>query len=193
MTRIVGFGLGAALGLLTGCSHMPVTSMIKLARVDFANSDPGQLRAAVRLPRAIRLRTVSLRITVGLSGGAEEAADFRMREVSAPDDVLALHQELQRDTHILAYEIEPAEVARLVAFRTDLKRRQEMSGRQGGTLAIAVKPDACRTGELPGGPVYFTTYLRTQETGGYVPLARDLDLRTVSAGRDLAAEIPPCG
>src|SRR5215510_10725737 len=190
MNRIMGPGL--ALGLLAGCSHMPVTSMVKLARVDFANSDPWQLRAAVKLPRTIRLRTVSLRFTVGLSGGAEETADFRMREVSSPGDVLVLHQELQLDTHILAFEVEPAEVARLVAFRAALKRKQEMNGRKGGTLAITVKPDACRTGELPGGPVFFTTYLRTQETGGYVPLARDLDLRTISAGRDLAAEIPPC-
>lgn len=65
--------------------------------------------------------------------------------------------------------------------------------RKGGTLAIAVDPDACRSGALPDGAIYFTSYLRTQETGGYVPLARDVDLRTISAGRDIAAELPPCG
>jgi hypothetical protein len=35
--------------------------------------------------------------------------------------------------------------------------------------------------------------LRTAETGGYVALARDLDLRTIDPQRDLAAAIPPCG
>ena len=30
---------------MAGCSHMPVTSMVKLARVDFETSDPAQLRA----------------------------------------------------------------------------------------------------------------------------------------------------
>jgi hypothetical protein len=35
-----------------------------------------------------------------------------------------------------------------------------------------------------------TTYLRTAETGRYVPLARDLDLRTIA--RDLVDAIPPC-
>ena len=37
------------------------------------------------------------------------------------------------------------------------------------------------------------SYLRTAETGGYLPLARDLDLRTVVTGRDVAAELPLCG
>jgi hypothetical protein len=49
----------------------------------------------------------------------------------------------------------------------------------------------CRTGELPKRPVCFITYLRTQETDGWVPLTRDVDLRTVLPG-DLAAEIPVC-
>jgi hypothetical protein len=39
----------------------------------------------------------------------------------------------------------------------------------------------------------FTTYLRTAETGGYVPLARDVDMRSVLRGRDLAAQMPACG
>ena len=40
--------------LLAGCGHMPVTSMVKLARVDFVATDPAGLRAAVKLPRTIR-------------------------------------------------------------------------------------------------------------------------------------------
>jgi len=52
---------------------------------------------------------------------------------------------------------------------------------------------ACRSGELLAGPVLFTSYLRTAETGGYVALARDVDMRSVVRGRDLAAEMPVCG
>ena len=51
---------------LTGCGHMPVGSMAKLARVDFETSDPAQLRAAIKLPRTLRARPngVALRISV---------------------------------------------------------------------------------------------------------------------------------
>ena len=157
---------------------MPVTSMVKLARVDFAATEPAALRAAVKLPRAIRPRPqgVTLRIGVRLASGHEAFQDFLLREASDAGEMAALKDEFDADTHVFAFRLDPAETQRLV-----------------GALSIAVRPDACRTGELPAGPVHFTTYLRTAETGGYLPLARDLDLRTVVTGRDVAAELPLCG
>ena len=177
-----------------GCTHMPVTSMVRLARVDFVSTDPAQLRAAVKLPRTVQPRPqgVALRIGVKLANGHEEFQDFMLREVSDPADVLALNRELDRDTHVFAYRLDPAEVARLVAFRAALKQKQEASGGKGGALTIAVRPDACRTADLGVRPVYLTTYLRTGETGGYVPLTRDVDVRTLAPGRDVVAEMPIC-
>jgi hypothetical protein len=46
---------------------------------------------------------------------------------------------------------------------------------------------ACRTA-----PVRFTTYLKTAETGGYVPLAREVDLRTLAGSEDIVAKIAEC-
>jgi hypothetical protein len=174
---------------------MPVTSMVKLARVDFAATEPAALRAAVKLPRAIRPRPqgVTLRIGVRLASGHEEFQDFLLREASDAGEMAALKDELDADTHVFAFRLDSAETQRLAAFRDGLKKKQAESRRSGGALTIAVRPDACRTGELPSGPVRLTTYLRTAETGGYLPLARDLDLRTVVTGRDVVAEIPPCG
>ena len=60
-------------------------------------------------------------------------------------------------------------------------------------MTIAVRPDACRSADFGSRPVYLTTYLRTAETGGYVPLTRDVDVRTLAPGRDLVAEMPMCG
>jgi len=69
---------------------------------------------------------------------------------------------------------------------------QKQKGGAGGSLTIAVRPDACRSAQLPSGPVLFTSWLKTAETGGYVALARDVDLRTLDAGQDIAAKIPAC-
>ena len=49
-----------------------------------------------------------------------------------------------------------------------------------------------RAGALPPGPLLMTTYIKTSETNRYVTLARDVDLRTLAAGRDAAAEIAAC-
>ena len=71
---------------MAGCSHMPVTSMVKLARVDFETSDPAQLRAAIKLPRTLRAQPkgVALRIAVQVGRAPEEARDFMLRELPEP-------------------------------------------------------------------------------------------------------------
>jgi hypothetical protein len=183
--------IGVAFLALAGCGHMPLTSIVQLARIDVRTTDPALLRVAVKLPRTVRPRSMALRIAVEIAGSQdEEVADFVLREISDPNEVLALYHELDPDTHIFAYRLDPSEAARLGALRDDIKAKQAASGRRGGTLKISVRPDACRTRELPDRPIYATTYLRTAETGRYVPLARDLDLRELAA-RELAA-LPPC-
>jgi hypothetical protein len=181
-------------GILVSCTHMPMTSLAKLAQIDLGSTDPGQLRAAIKLPRAIEPRPhgVALRIGVRLADGHEEFQDFVLREVTDPAEMLALHRELDATTRIFAYRLDSSEAARLTAFRDELKKRDETSGGRGGSITISVQPDACRSGDLSDRPIYVTTYLRTGETGSYVPLLRDVDLRTIKPSQDLAVLLPQC-
>ena len=178
---------------MAGCSHMPVTSMVKLARVDFETSDPAQLRAAIKLPRTLRPQPngVALRIAVQVGRAPEEARDFMLRELPEPAE---LTREAGADSHIFAYRIDDADLARLAAFRAELiARKVGQSSGQKGSISISVRPQACKAGELPDGPIYFTTYLRTAETKDYVALARDVDLRSIVPNAAVVAEIPRCG
>lgn len=175
---------------MAGCSHMPVTSMIKLARVDFETSDPAQLRAAIKLPRSLQARPngVALRISVQVGRTAEESRDFMLRELPEPGE---LTREAGAGSHIFAYRIDDADLARLAAFRAELIAKK--SSGQKGSISISVRPQACKVGELPDGPIYFSTYLRTAETKDYVALARDVDLRSIVPNAAVVAEIPRCG
>jgi hypothetical protein len=174
---------------LAGCGHMPVTSMVKLARVDFETSDPAQLRAAIKLPRSLRPRPngVSLRIAVRVGREPEETRDFVLRELPPPSE---LAREAGTDSHVFAYRIEEADLPRFVSFRAELIAKKG-SG-QGGSISISVQPQACKAAELPEGPVYLTSYLRTAETGSYVTLARDVDLRTIAPEHAIVDKIPRC-
>jgi hypothetical protein len=178
-----------ALAFLTlgGCGHMPVTSMVRLAQVDFQTTDPDKLRVAVQLPRILKPRAEGtvLRITVGLADGSSEARNFALRAAQESDAPAA-----DRDAEVSTFALMTRDAAELRVFRAALVRQQK--GRSGGSLSIAVQPDVCRTAPLPDGPVRFATYLKTAETGGYVVLARDVDLRRLDAAADIAAKIAAC-
>ena len=174
---------------MAGCSHMPVTSMAKLARVDFETSDPAQLRAAIKLPRTLRPQPkgVALRIAVQVGRAPEEARDFMLRELPEPAELM---REAAAGSHIFAYRIDDSDLARLAAFRAELIAKK--SSGQRGSISISVRPQACKAGELPDGPLTFTTYLRTAETQDYVALARDVDLRSIVPNAAVVAETPRC-
>src|SRR5262245_55311781 len=177
--------------LLASCGHVPLMSMVTLSRVDFASTDPALLRAAIKLPQVIepRLNGAALRVAVKLADGRDMGEEFKLSETTDERDVLALHAELDPGTRVFAYRIEPGELERLKAFRrTALAQKQ---GQRAG-LEISVKPDACRVGTLPPEPLLMTSYIKTSETNRYVTLARDVDLRTLVAGRDAAAAILAC-
>jgi len=169
---------------------MPVTSMIRLARVDFETTDPAQLRAAVRLPQVLQPlpHSMVLRVAVAVGRNAPESRDFVLREIPQP---VELAGEVRAEERIFAYRLDDADVPRVSAFRSELIARKR-DGR-GGVIAISVVPRACKVTELPDGPILFTTYLRTAETVDYVTVARDVDLRTLLPGRDIAAYTPRCG
>src|SRR5215470_9280127 len=73
----------------TGCGHMPATSMIRLARVDFETTDPAQLRAAVRLPQVLQPlpHSMVLRVTVTVGRNPPESRDFVLRELPQPAEL----------------------------------------------------------------------------------------------------------
>src|SRR5262245_57227072 len=86
--------------LLAGCTHMPVMSMIRLAQIDFASTNPAELRAAVKLPRGLepRAQGTVLRVSVTTTGGQELAQEFALQELSDPADLQPLRAEISPGT-----------------------------------------------------------------------------------------------
>ncbi len=184
--------LALALGL-GGCSHVPLSSLPALARIDSRTTQFAGLGAAVKVPSALRLRRVEMRVVARVGADHREEARIVLREVADGAEIASLASETEGGrVRIQAYRLDPADAERLSELRArSFTRGAEL--RQSGSLAIDLKPEACRDGELPEGPVPFTSFLRTSETGAaYVPLARNVDLRAVKAGEDTAAALPPC-
>jgi hypothetical protein len=176
---------------LRACGQVPITSLHALSKIDVATTDPAQVRAAVKVPKVIKPRAgrMRLRVTVKVGDAPEIREDFALSEVTDRAELRALDYAIDPGTALYAYRIADADVPRFEAFRAGLIKSTR--GRH-SNLGIAILPDACRSGALPRGPLTFSTYLRTSETGTYVPLTMDVDLRSIDPTRDISAIIPPC-
>lgn len=178
-----------ALGVLTACSSVPVTSMVKLARTDLSTTDPAVLRIAVRLPQGLRPRRVTLRITMAVGSDRREQA-FVLADLDDPGELLSLAGEVTNDTMIYAFRIAPADVPRLLAVRDELAAHKAKGER--GSLTIGVGAEACRLSTLPA-KTLITTYLKTERGGDFFPLTRDVDLRKDVPKEAAPERIPLCG
>jgi hypothetical protein len=178
------------LAALSGCTTMPVTSMVKLARTDFTTVDPAALRIAVKLPMGLRPRREGVRLRVAATvADLKQEQSFVLADLDDAGELLSLAGEVTADVSIYAFRLDPADVPRLVAMRQEMLARKASGAK--GSLTLSVAADACRTGPLPA-TTLLTTYLRTEAAGDFFPLARDVDLRKIvpkDAGKEL---IPPC-
>ena len=196
----ISIALGTSF-LLAACGHMPVTSMVKLARIDFATVDPAELRVAVKLPQSVLPRRggVRLRITVKTRSSPPQTEEFVLRDLNDAGELMALRAEVEPGTAIYAFRLDPDDGARVQSFRAAALRRQAGGG--GASLTLGVGAEACRLGEVADQPIYLTAYLKTQPAGDYIPLMRNVDLRAElsrmaavgAAGVGLAPKLPPCG
>lgn len=178
-----------ALGVLTACSSVPVTSMLKLVRTDISAIDPAALRIAVRLPQGLRPRRVTLRITIAVGSDKREQA-FVLTELDDPAELLSLAGEVTNGTTIYAFRIAPADVQRLLTIRDEMAAHKAKGER--GSLTIGVGAEACRIGTLPA-KTLITTYLKTERAGDFFPLTRDIDLRKDVPKEAVPERIPLCG
>ncbi len=177
--------------LLTACGHVPLSSLPRIARIDIMTTDPARLRIAVRLPKDIRPQPggIAMTLTVQIAGEAPQVHRLALMEISdtAEAAALAAYRDAGRTLH--AFGLAAADARRFSDVRAAILARRGEG--KNGSLSIGVSPETCRTGELPPGPLFVDSYLRTSELPAYVPLTRDVDLRRME-GRDVAALIPPC-
>jgi len=181
----------AMLTLTLGCTKVPVASMMKLARTDFETTDLSAVRAAVLLPSYLRPLpgTTKLVVTLGRSDGTTVEETFILRETDDAEADL-LNEESKRGERIYAYALPPQAVRTLETARREAKSAPASEkGKRSLTLGVAA--EACRVSRLPAGPLLITTYLKTAETRSFVPLTRDVDMRSLTPGTPLTLPLCP--
>ena len=193
---------GIVLGLiaaLAGCTHVPLGSIIPLTRIKFGSTEFSRVRAAIKLPDSVRPRPRGVRMTVTVSVGGEppQSYKFNLVETRDPEDQAALAAFVSAGSIVYAYRLSPDGVERMERIRADMLSRGEALKREGrnatGTLNIGIGAEEfCRTGELGSERLLSATYIKTSETGEYVTVLRDVDLRLEPVVKDKIDTVPRC-
>ena len=176
---------------LSACTAIPLKTMYRLATTDPLQLDPQALRTATRMPDWIAPRTdgAKLIITSQAEGKLEQKETFILQAIPLALEQKDLALEAKSGFNLYVYRINPADLPRLEAFRTNTKALKAAGVKVKGNLGISV--DACRQVVLPEGKIPVTNYLRLDDSG-YMPLVVDYDLRQEVDGTNLAELLPPC-
>ncbi len=190
MMRFVFGSLSAA--LLSGCasmevmSHMPLTTMSRLAGMTMDDIDPSSLRVAARLPERLAPRPRGVKIVLDI-GGALGATheEFILEPETAATELELLGGNARRDSKLWVYRLSSSDVTRL---RQIIDRSR---GARASSVSIAAGVDACHLAPLGQAALPTTTFLRTNATGYFV-VTENLDLRAIVPEADLVSKIPAC-
>lgn len=186
----------AALVAPAACTHVPLSTAWRMRHFDPSSADPMVLRAAVRIPDFLMPMAGGAKLVLRYSRDGEvgvRESEYLLRELTAPVEVAPLASQARPGASIHVFKVDPAAVNRMRAMQQEVIRaRREAPGKVRGSVTVAA--DACRSRDLPGGPLLLTTYVKLDEASGFVALVEDVDLRdVVPADRDLRDALPACG
>lgn len=177
----------AAVLVLGGCSHVPVSTMYRLATFDPATADPAALRAALRYPDGLALRKDGAKVTLTLppAGGGRPAQtfDFILIPADGPGEREPRLRYARSGHTVEVMKLSDGDVATI---------RKLQGERRGSGGNIAVSAAACHRSGLPVGSILTSTYLRLDVSQGYMTVLEDFDLRKELGAGKLAAEVPAC-
>lgn len=187
------FGACAVLTLLSGCGHVPPTTVYKLMTHDVLTTDPAQIRAAARYPAQVMPRPGGAKLTITTKPprpGEPEVRTFILVEATAPSDLGELAT-YQRDGYpVTAYKLAAADVDALRGLLNTSKIERANGVKRASSIGVSV--DACHTGSLPVKAILASTYLKLDAASGYMTVLDDIDLRKEISAADLTQNIPPC-
>ena len=174
--------LGVFLCSVFGCSRIPLASMIRLSQLDPMTVEARDIRAAVRMPHAIRVKPGGARLTWRAKRQEPPGAIQETFVLERDFDVVAqraLRTHVRPEFHFEIFRIAEQDLERLAALRQRLAGwKQPAADEPESSLTIDVT--GCRLGSLPNGPLMISTYLRTALNGRFLTVTRDADLRQIA-------------
>lgn len=188
---IPGLVLASACLVLQACATVPPATALALRKVDPLTTDVSQIRVAYVGPEVLRVdaRKAKLELTAANAAHSETLKQaFALVEVSPADAPDSGTIAVPPGMVLRFFKLPPEEAARLEKTRALIAEERKASGGGKGTLSVGA--DGCLEHETTA-PLPISAYLRTAETGRFVPLFEDMNLRDIVKANKLTLDL--CG
>jgi hypothetical protein len=176
---------------LSGCATIPLASIAALSSIQLETTDLAVFHVAIRLPEVLRPLPggVALRTVTKFDGEPDRIDSFDLVEINDPADLAELNEQIHpgADVHVFALSSDGRDGLDTLRQTIAAKRAAGQHGSM--SLNVGMK-DLCLAETLPDGPLYFTTLVKTSETGHFVVLNNRMNLREIAAAT--LDQVPPC-
>jgi len=181
--------------LLSGCSGMPFSTMIKLGRLDPMEADPAQVRIAIRADQRITIPDGGAVVVLRFEGNDGELYiddTYIVEIVRNPVLTTELIDGKRRGEALTVLRLSDKDSEKMTRAQTLLK--QYTDGRRSGALTFGVDlHDLCISSPLPAGNVLVDIFMQTSDDGGYFVFTQDLNPLETSDIEDVTlASLPEC-
>jgi len=181
--------------LLAGCAGMPLTTMIKLHKVDPMEVDPAQLKVAIRTDERIGIRKDGAHISLKFDAedGSLHIDDTYVIEIIR-DPILTseLFDDRKSGKSVTVLQLSDSDAQKMTRAQVLLRPYSEGGG--SGSLSLGVVlHGVCAHSPIPAGKVLVDIFMQARDNDGFFTFTRDLDLRESSDGADAMFEsLPKC-
>lgn len=160
---------------LTACGQVPLGTQLALRQLDPMSADATAMRFAVEQPADLPLDTTAT-LRLALTTPEAEIADiFTLARVEQPLNDGAVVRTI--------FAIAATDQARFNTLRDDILA-QEAAHPDDSEGSLSISASGCMTAPPPAGPWLVSAFIGIEGQRGWLPLIRDVDIRTLGPQTD---------
>ena len=158
--------------LLSGCTSIVPTTVMRLNALDPLTVDPADLAVAITMPDGLDVIPGSATVTFAVS---------RSDTGETHDGVLVLKRQNDEQT---VFSVAPGDYATMRAFQETARQwEDENDGATEGSIGVGLLP--CKRGNGPGDDARVSVAIRMAQDGAFLPLVRNGPISAVAEPEEI--------
>ncbi len=175
--------------LLAACASVPLSTMWALKDFDITTTEIERLRVAVRMPEFVLLKPVRTKMTFGLwddDRTVDVKYEFVLQKLDKSAETVDLAKFEKPGFLVHAFRLNPRDYSKMETVRRQFAAmKEEFGDKANGSMSITAS--GCEQAGHEKQPVNMTTFIKAPETGKFVVLSKELDIRKYADLRGLVS------